>query len=41
MCGIAGLLKFKGDVRGNIQKMNERMLHRGPDDGGIYISEDG
>ncbi|MBE5822934.1 MAG: asparagine synthase (glutamine-hydrolyzing) [Butyrivibrio sp.] len=40
MCGIAGLLKFKGDLRGNIQKMNERMLHRGPDDGGIYISED-
>ena len=41
MCGIAGLLQFKGDQRGNIQRMNERMLHRGPDDGGIYISEDG
>ncbi len=41
MCGIAGLLKFRGDARSNIQKMNERMLHRGPDDGGIYISEDG
>ena len=41
MCGIAGLLKFKGDARANIQKMNDRMLHRGPDDGGIYISDDG
>ena len=41
MCGIAGLLKFKGDKRANIQKMNDRMLHRGPDDGGIYVSEDG
>ncbi len=41
MCGIAGLLQFKKDARSNIQKMNDRMLHRGPDDGGIYISEDG
>lgn len=41
MCGIAGLLQFKKDARSNIQKMNERMLHRGPDDDGIYISEDG
>jgi asparagine synthase (glutamine-hydrolysing) len=41
MCGIAGLIGFKGDAAKNIQKMNERMLHRGPDDGGMYISEDG
>ena len=41
MCGIAGLLKFKGDAKANIQKMNDRMLHRGPDDGGMYISDDG
>lgn len=41
MCGIAGLLKFKGDAKSNIRKMNERMVHRGPDDEGIYISEDG
>ena len=40
MCGIAGLIGFKGDAAKNIQKMNERMLHRGPDDGGMYISED-
>ncbi len=41
MCGIAGLIGFKGDIKNNIQKMNDRMLHRGPDDGGIYISDDG
>ncbi len=41
MCGIAGLIKFRGQARENIHKMNERMLHRGPDDEGIYVSEDG
>jgi asparagine synthase (glutamine-hydrolysing) len=40
MCGIAGLIGFKGDIRQSVQKMNDRMLHRGPDDGGIYISDD-
>ena len=40
-CGIAGLIGFKGDLKGNIGKMNDRMLHRGPDDEGIYISENG
>lgn len=40
MCGIAGLIGFKGDARASVEKMNQRMLHRGPDDGGIYISED-
>ncbi|MBO6241641.1 MAG: asparagine synthase (glutamine-hydrolyzing) [Butyrivibrio sp.] len=41
MCGIAGLIQFKKDTKENIHRMNERMLHRGPDDGGIYISDDG
>ncbi len=41
MCGIAGLIKYKGDLDKNIRKMNDRMLHRGPDDGGVYISENG
>lgn len=39
MCGIAGLIKFKGEAKENIHKMNERMLHRGPDDGGIFVSD--
>lgn len=41
MCGIAGLINFKGDAKANIQRMNDRMFHRGPDDGGIYINGDG
>ncbi|MDC7292978.1 asparagine synthase (glutamine-hydrolyzing) [Butyrivibrio sp. DSM 10294] len=41
MCGIAGLIKYKGDAGENIHRMNERMLHRGPDDGGIFVSDDG
>ncbi|SFP34747.1 asparagine synthase (glutamine-hydrolysing) [Butyrivibrio proteoclasticus] len=41
MCGIAGLIQYKKDAGENIRRMNERMLHRGPDDGGIYISDDG
>ncbi len=42
MCGIAGFCNFKGDrddIRKNISRMNERMLHRGPDAGGVWISE--
>ncbi len=41
MCGIAGLLKYKRDAKENIHRMNERMLHRGPDDEGIFVSENG
>lgn len=41
MCGIDGLIGYRGKQEEQIRKMNERMLHRGPDDGGIYISEDG
>ncbi len=41
MCGIAGLINYKGDAKVNIQRMNDRMFHRGPDDGGIYINGDG
>lgn len=41
MCGIAGFCSFKGDRQKNIEKMKERMLHRGPDAGGSFFSEDG
>lgn len=41
MCGIAGLLGFRGDLKENIEKMNRRMFHRGPDAGGIWMEEDG
>ncbi|MBQ8031199.1 MAG: asparagine synthase (glutamine-hydrolyzing) [Butyrivibrio sp.] len=39
MCGIAGLIGYNGDQHGVIKKMNARMFHRGPDDGGSYIDE--
>ena len=39
MCGIAGLIGYKGDQHAVIKKMNDRMFHRGPDDGGSYIDE--
>ena len=41
MCGIAGFCNFRGDRNANIEKMKERMIHRGPDAGGSYHSEDG
>ena len=41
MCGIAGLCNFKGDIEKNIEKMNRRMFHRGPDAGGCFVEADG
>lgn len=44
MCGIAGFCNFHGSVKmqeENLEKMKQRMLHRGPDAGGSYVSEDG
>ena len=41
MCGIAGFCNWKQDPQKNIEKMNQRMLHRGPDAGGTWMSEDG
>lgn len=40
MCGIAGLCNFAGNRIENIERMKARMIHRGPDAGGTYISED-
>ena len=36
MCGICG---FTGQDRGDIGKMTAAMLHRGPDDGGVFVDE--
>lgn len=41
MCGIAGFCNLKCDKHKNIQKMKDRMFHRGPDAGGEFFSEDG
>ncbi len=40
MCGIAGFCNHPENWKHNIEKMNERMLHRGPDAGGIWANED-
>lgn len=45
MCGIAGLLVAKGAqtpgiaLRQSLEAMNEAMLHRGPDGGGFWVSD--
>lgn len=43
MCGIAGIWFINGRKveRSVLQKMNDRLSHRGPDDEGIWISADG
>lgn len=41
MCGIVGLINYKYDCKKNIEKMKNRIVHRGPDSEGTYISEDG
>lgn len=39
MCGITGVMEFKGDARvypENLLTMCDAMVHRGPDDAGVY-----
>lgn len=40
MCGIAGFCNGDFDWRKAIEKMNERLYHRGPDASGVWASED-
>lgn len=40
MCGIAGFCNNPANWKVNIEKMNNRMYHRGPDAGGIWANED-
>lgn len=42
MCGITGKIYFNGNSvsEQDILKMNEKIKHRGPDDGGVYVSPD-
>ncbi len=39
MCGIAGIIGYRGDGACAVQTMNRRMIHRGPDAGGIWLDE--
>lgn len=40
MCGIAGFCNFRGDWQKNIERMCDKMKHRGPDAAGVWASED-
>ncbi len=40
MCGIAGFCNHPKNWKQNIEKMNERMYHRGPDAGDVWANED-
>ena len=40
MCGIFGIYDKNGVDRSNLSRSIDSMLHRGPDGGGIFISED-
>ncbi len=40
MCGILGYIDNKGLDRDNIIQMRDTMVHRGPDDAGIWFSSD-
>ena len=42
MCGIAGWLDFKNNIKNNERiyySMSETLSKRGPDDNGMYISD--
>ena len=39
MCGIAGLCNWGDSWQRNIERMLEKMYHRGPDDSGIWASD--
>lgn len=43
MCGITGKILFNNSTVSpqEIDKMNNAIIHRGPDDGGVFISPDG
>ncbi|HHN75232.1 MAG TPA: asparagine synthase (glutamine-hydrolyzing) [Acidobacteria bacterium] len=41
MCGICGIVDHEGGLSGPlVQEMRDRLVHRGPDDAGIYLSAD-
>lgn len=41
MCGIYGAYSYRGDLRvDDLTTHRDRLLHRGPDDGGTWLSDD-
>ena len=44
MCGIGGLVNTRSDRpvdRAILERMNDALRHRGPDDAGVWVSPDG
>src|SRR6516225_3160813 len=41
MCGIAGFINFQGGPAnaGDVHRMCQAIVHRGPDDEGIYVGD--
>ena len=39
MCGIVGIVSKSKNKEEIIKKMNDKIIHRGPDEEGIYIDE--
>src|SRR3989441_6425652 len=40
MCGICGIFEYdrRADIPGEmVHRMNQTMIHRGPDDGGVFV----
>ena len=41
MCGISGIFRSVGGVdAGQITRLNDALVHRGPDDAGVWVSKD-
>lgn len=42
MCGITGKIYFNNNIvsENELETMNSKIIHRGPDDGGVYVSPD-
>ena len=40
MCGIAGIVNYKKDLKKTINKLNLSIKHRGPDENGFYFDKD-
>ena len=40
MCGIAGLVNYKKDLKKTINSLNLSIKHRGPDENGFYFDKD-
>ena len=40
MCGIAGIVNYKKDLKKTINNLNLSIKHRGPDENGFYFDKD-